>query len=1217
MIIPLRESHDARIVGGKAVNLARLLSAGFPVPDGFVITTRAFAAAMTAGSLPTAVPAGLAAQIADHYRALGSPTVAVRSSATAEDLADASMAGQYETLLDIQGDTAVIDAVAHCWRSIDTPRTRSYLASKGIPLSDVAMAVVVQRLVPADVAGVLFTVNPRSGLGDELLIEASWGLGESVVSGKVQPDTLVVERTTGVVRHAMIADKATWFAAGAHGERVVSDDRRRVPCLDAQQVDALRRLGDQVERHFGSPQDLEWAFHAGQLYLLQSRAITTIGAAAAAHERWAHERAALSTELAAGRGPWVRHNLSETLPQPTPLTWSLISRFMSGDGGFGALYREIGFEPSPTVCRDGFLRLIAGRIHLDLALGPELFFSGYPFDYDLELLRINPDAAQDPPTIARGTLTEQLACTRKLAAVDARITALAVDTDQRLMRETIPAFTTWIARERQIDLTVLDNTALMTCWQQRAEEVLDRFAPQSLMPSVITATLMTRLRAFTQQHSWDIDPLALADLLSGGGEANCTVRSTAQLRDVAAGRLGLDAWLQQHGHRAPGEFDLATPRWRERPQQVLALAAHLTDGVDPLDLHGDHDAAAQSAASTLRLRLSASEAREFDALLALVHRYLRWREDGKHWLMLGFEQLRLVALEAGRRLHVGDGFFMLTSEEFAQALTSGYAPLALIEQRRAQRAFEAKLHLPALITSAELPKLGQAPARVASATTDGDHLPAFVISAGVCRGPARIVLTPESAGDLGSGYVLVCPSTDPSWTPLFVNAAGLVLERGGALSHGAVVARELGIPAVVVAEVTTLLSEGEPLVVDGNQGAIHRGAALGAPVAIPTTMLKLTHAQVPPPVGRRERVSARWRNLLLFLWAIVFAVIFLLPPEQLYTPIIRGFDALLWPLVPLIGLPGVVAGVSVVMAVLVMVVQRVSTDNRRLLVAKERAARLRSEAMTLPTDSPRRAALLRTAAPVQWRIMGASFVPLAVLLGPMIMSVCWLMDRCDHPNERPGIEATLRVLVDGDAIAPITFSADAGMHLDEQTPAIQAVPPIRATLVSLRQRWSQSDPPAADVAWEVRAAAASARTATLADLDAYLSEPLAEQLLVWKVTTPTMPGRHFVRLSTGTPPHVVDIPLVLGATMPGEPLTFIPDGKFQGWRQIIRPADSPIHEVMVVTSDPGKTAAASEPPPFCRPFSALGWNWDMGWIMLYLLTYLPAMFLARWLLRVA
>ncbi|MBA3936021.1 MAG: hypothetical protein H0X38_01035 [Planctomycetes bacterium] len=1217
MILRLRDAHDARLVGGKAVNLARLLNAGFAVPDGFVITTRAFIAAISADAhLPTIVPTELAAQIADHYRTMGSPTVAVRSSATAEDMADASMAGQYETLLDIQGEDAVIAAVAHCWRSIDTPRTRSYLASKNITLSEVAMAVVVQRLVPADVAGVLFTVNPRSGKADELLIEASWGLGEAVVSGKVQPDTLVVERTNGVVRHAVIADKAIWIAAGAHSENAVTADRRRAPCLDAQQVDALRRLGEQVERHFGSPQDLEWAIHAGQLFVLQSRAITTMGAIAAVQQRCAEERARLSAALADGRGPWVRHNLSETLPQPTPLTWSLMGRFMSGDGGFGALYREIGFTPAPTVCSDGFLTLIAGRIHLDLAVGPGLFGAGYPFTYDQKLLRVNPDAAQDPPTIAHGGMGERLAAAKLQAAVDARISTLALDEDHRLSEQTIPAFTAWIASERAVALPTLDHAALLECWQRRAHEVLDVFAPRSLMPSVITATLIARLRAFTDQHCWDQDPVALAELLSAGGEANCTVRATAQLREVAAGCLSMEAWLKDHGHRAPGEFDLATPRWHERPEQALALGAHLTGGADPLTLHGEHVAAAKRAASELRLRLSPRDQRELDILLSQVHRYLRWREDGKHWLMLGYELLRTVALEAGRRLNVGDGIFLLTAEEFSQALATGYAPRALIEQRRAQRAVDAKLHLPALITVDDLPMLGQAPP---PNHAGGDHLPAFVISSGHCRGPARIVLTPESAGELGSGYILVCPSTDPSWTPLFINAAGLVLERGGALSHGAVVARELGISAVVMADATTLLREGELLMVDGNDGAIRRGADLVAPAAaIDITTAHLTRTQQPPPVSRRERVSGRWRNLLLVMWAGIFAAIFLLPPDHLYAPIIRAFDAVLWPLVLAIGMPGVVATVSVIMAVLVMVVQRVTTDNARLLVAKDRAARLRKEAITLPKDSPRRAALLSAASPVQWRIMGASFVPLAVLLGPMIMSVCWLMDRCDHPNDRPGVEATLRMLVDGDAAVPITLSvvdADAGLRLDEQTPATQSVPPIRATLVQLRQRWAHSDPPATDVAWDVRAAAASARAATLADLDAYLAGPINAQLLVWRLTTPAVPGHHHLRLSCAG--ESVEVTLALGDTVPGEPLTFIPDGKFQGWHQLIRPASGPIHEVLVVTSDPAQTTASAAPPTFLQPLRALGWHWDMGWILFYLVTYLPAMFIARWLLRVA
>ncbi|MBA3937164.1 MAG: hypothetical protein H0X38_06870, partial [Planctomycetes bacterium] len=273
--------------------------------------------------------------------------------------------------------------------------------------------------------------------------------------------------------------------------------------------------------------------------------------------------------------------------------------------------------------------------------------------------------------------------------------------------------------------------------------------------------------------------------------------------------------------------------------------------------------------------------------------------------------------------------------------------------------------------------------------------------------------------------------------------------------------------------------------------------------------------------------------------------------------------------------------------------------------------------LKLPAGQPRRAMLLAAAAPVQWRLLGASFVPLAVLLGPMIMSVCWLMDRCDHPNERPGVEVTLRVQVDGDATAPLTMSADDGILLDEQTPATQSLPPIRATLDGLRQRWARAEPPAADTPWEVRAAALGARAATLADLDAYLAAPLEQRLLVWKVTTPPTAGRHLVRIATGNPPQVVEVPLVLGDASPGEPLTFVPSGKFQGWRQIISWNHQPIHQVMVVAGDPGKSAASAGSTAFFQPFRALGWQWDGGWIGLYLLAYLPAMFAARRLLRVA
>ena len=232
----LAECADKLLVGMKAVNLGRLIRGGFPVPGGFVITTNGYRFGRTNGgdgstTTPDKVHRELVDSIVAAYRSLGSPPVAVRSSATAEDMVGASMAGQYDTFLDITTEAALIDAVQCCWASVDSPRTRSYFAEHGIDVAQVAMAVIVQRLVAADVAGVLFTANPKTGVRGEMLVEASWGLGEAVVSGRVQPDVLRIDRATGRVIDASIADKQIYIPPGEHEDRPVAEARRRIPCL--------------------------------------------------------------------------------------------------------------------------------------------------------------------------------------------------------------------------------------------------------------------------------------------------------------------------------------------------------------------------------------------------------------------------------------------------------------------------------------------------------------------------------------------------------------------------------------------------------------------------------------------------------------------------------------------------------------------------------------------------------------------------------------------------------------------------------------------------------------------------------------------------------------------------------------------------------------------------------------------------------------------------
>ncbi len=224
LVLDLADCADKSLVGMKAVNLGRMIRGGFPVPGGFVVTTEAYREAAS-------VSEGLGNSIISAYRALGSPPVAVRSSATAEDMVGASMAGQYDTFLDITSESDLLDAVRRCWASVDSPRTRTYFAEHGIDINQVAMAVIVQRLVPADVAGVLFTANPKSGTRREMLVEASWGLGEAVVSGRVQPDVLRIDRETGRVLEANIADKQIYIPPGEHSERAVEEPRRRIACL--------------------------------------------------------------------------------------------------------------------------------------------------------------------------------------------------------------------------------------------------------------------------------------------------------------------------------------------------------------------------------------------------------------------------------------------------------------------------------------------------------------------------------------------------------------------------------------------------------------------------------------------------------------------------------------------------------------------------------------------------------------------------------------------------------------------------------------------------------------------------------------------------------------------------------------------------------------------------------------------------------------------------
>ena len=665
-ILDLAEATDINRVGGKAANLGHLLRAGFRVPPGFVIDTHAFlAAGSSAANGEPRTAFGLSQTLVDEvrtaYHACGRGPVAVRSSATAEDLADASMAGQYETFLDVEGDEALLDAVRKCWASFDAPRIHAYFREHAIDPADVAMAVVVQRLIPAEVAGVLFTINPQPGRSTEMLIEASLGLGEAVVSGRVQPDVFRVSRNAG----EMLSANHTGHA-----------------CLSETQIRALWQLGRQVAEHFDAPQDIEWAIYDGEIFLLQSRPITTLGDAQFYEDLLQSTQQHLRDELSPARGPWVLHNLAETLSQPTPLSWSIVRRYMSGDGAMGEAYRRIGFEPSAAVCRDGFLELIAGRVYMDMSRSPDMFFENFPFAYDLNDLQSRSDAGQAPPTVPRGTLSEQIRAAKRLSVVNQRLRELISDTASQLTEMCFPALEQYVKAARRIDLTSLSTDQLIEAWWDRYHIVLDVFGRESIVASLLAGYALDELRAFVQDHFWRYDAQATAEQLAAGGEATRTLLADSKLRQVGTGELPLADWLQSHGHRGTNEFDLAAPRWREQPDNVQKLAESLARGECPLARHAKIVERSNRLAQSLKAQLSKSLRAQLDERIADARLYITFREDAKDYLMLGYELLRNLALAIGDRLNIGDDAFFLKDAELLASLTSRHVPLARIEERK-------------------------------------------------------------------------------------------------------------------------------------------------------------------------------------------------------------------------------------------------------------------------------------------------------------------------------------------------------------------------------------------------------------------------------------------------------------------------------------------------------------------------------------------------------
>ena len=854
------DDDDLLRVGGKGLNLGKLTRAGFRVPNGFCVTTDAYRLSVEGLSeqsqssvKDTELSPELVSEIHTAREKLQASTFAVRSSATAEDLAEASFAGQQDTFLNVTSDE-LLDALKACWASLWSERAIIYRQTQKITDEGLAMAVVIQEMCEAEVSGVLFTVAPFNE--NAAIIESNWGLGESVVSGAITPDSFQVSRETGAVLERNVATKCEMVTAA--GISVVPSTQQDVPSLTDAQLKELTQLGMQVETHYGQPMDIEWALADGEFVLLQSRYITT-SPKSTTHFEWIYSTSEADNEaveeirqeeiqiLAAhaevNGTVWCHHNLAEVLPAPLPMTWEIMKKFMSGAGGLGNAYRDLGFYPSERVNNEGILDLICGRIYVNLNREAELHFDGFPFAHDFNALKQNPQEAmyaQAQTDITRSNASFWLKLPLyiiRMSRAEMRLRQCRSDFARLLTEEAFPAFQTAVEAERDISYSDLTDAELVTKFEEWRAKTLDDFAPKALTATLLAGFSLQRLEAALRKCVNETETKTLANRLISGTSGNLTIetivpqvshpRLASKLSEVATGNLTLTDFLKDYGHRAVDEFELAQPRWREDTtylEQIIAsfqqsgLQTPPTESLFPTD-DGTRQQIEQceSAEKELVTRLENKTGlrKQIESELDFTRTYMPFRETAKFYLMLGYEQIRRPLLELDRRYQLDGGIFYLVPDELRR-LIDGKALGDVITARKTKRDLMLQIEVPDVIFSDALDQIGTSTPLEAVDTLTG-----VGVSAGVATGEARVLLTPTEVRPSDRDYILVCPSTDPAWTPLFLHAAGLVMERGGVLSHGAVVAREYGVPAVAnIPNATRRIADGQTLRVDGNQGTI-------------------------------------------------------------------------------------------------------------------------------------------------------------------------------------------------------------------------------------------------------------------------------------------------------------------------------------------------------------------------------------------------------------
>ena len=904
-ILPMDTTDDAlELIGGKGRSLAKMSNAGFNVPSGFHLTADAYRAFVAENNLQDQIvslakpaldngwvtfePASaaiqklitsceiseaIASQLRQAYASLGSdPAVAVRSSANAEDLPGLSFAGQQETYLNVKGGNALLKAVRNCWASLWTAQAISYRHENDIEQGSVAMAVVVQIMVPADVAGILFTANPATGERTEMIVNASFGLGEAVVGGQVTPDTFVVDRESKNVKETMIGPKEQMIVSDGEQGTKLTDvkvaDRDQSSLSDALLND-LVELALKVEKNYdGLPQDIEWAIVDGKISMLQSRPITNLPPPPLEVE-WnpPEEIPAL-----------VRRQIVENIPDPTcelfdelyirySLRWDRTKEVSMYSTLHGFAFQIMGGGGITGTKEEWRADIRSGREKV--AASPE-GMAQEKHDLDLFVSELSDDDRAEFQKMADELNSDNLPNAVTVPeSNDPTYTAFHKtftndnqhrDWRERAMPELEAATAKWAALDiaGASDATLMEGIRELTeaegwYWSgngghtfgvaKSVDDQLQCFLRENLPDHNFTSGQF--LSGFKSRIMQANDALfEIAKVLRADEELKLLILATPAHRlmgelearsDTKQILKDIDTYLQKYGHQGYS-LDFCEPTQQEDPSALFVTLKNMVrrEDYDPKQHEQEANRKKEKALKDIGELLEGLQCWQFRYRLWFANKYYPMREESCFVLGMAWPALRPMAAELGRRMvEVGtfkqpDDVYHMYTAELEEAMKSRADNKAkpklgeLAQERRELRERRKRLHPPGTCPpeASEMPGIAFKETQIKN-DDSSDTLMGIPVSPGTITAEASVIMNPSEFSNMVPGSILICPMTSPAWTQLFAHAQGLVTDIGGILGHGSIVAREYGIPAVVgTGNGTQRIKHSQLIEVDGDSGTV-------------------------------------------------------------------------------------------------------------------------------------------------------------------------------------------------------------------------------------------------------------------------------------------------------------------------------------------------------------------------------------------------------------